>query len=157
MSLFLNQSSLPSNNPSPNTDSIKRNITNSVSNLEKAFDDIYYKNDMAVKWSDTYNKAVFNGNRYISTQVHTEKLLGNAISQQTVEMDTKNRMIQFTEADLKFNQNIVYILYILMIGISMSVLIMIGVMIYDKKRGASPLTSVTTSSPLSYFKTGGKK
>jgi hypothetical protein len=157
MSLFLNQSSLPSNNPSQNTDAIKRNINNSVSNLEKAFDDIYYKNDMAVKWSDTYNKAVFNGNRYVSTQVHNEKLLGNTISQQTVEMDTKNRMIQFTEADLKFNQNIVYILYILMIGISMSVLIMIGVMIYDKKRGASPLTSVTASSPFSYFKTGGKK
>jgi hypothetical protein len=157
MSLFLNQSSFPANNSSPNTDTIKRNVNNSVSNLEKAFDDIYYKNDMAVKWSDTYNKAVFNGNRYITTQVHTEKLLGNTISNQTVEMDTKNRMIQFTEADLKFNQNIVYILYILMIGISMAVLVMIGVMIYDKKKGVSTFSTVTTSSPLSYFKTGGKK
>jgi uncharacterized membrane protein len=72
-------------------------------------------------------------------------------------MDTKNRMIQFTEADLKFNQNIVYILYILMIGISMAVLVMIGVMIYDKKKGVSTFSTVTTSSPLSYFKTGGKK
>lgn len=157
MSLLFNQSSLPSNNPSPNTDTIKRNVTNSVSNLEKAFDDIYYKNDMAVKWSDTYNKAVFNGNRYITTQVHTDKLLGNAINTQTVEMDTKNRMIQFTENDLKFNQNIVYVLYVLMITISLAVLIMIGVMIYDKKRGVSSMSTITTSSPFSYFKTGGKK
>jgi hypothetical protein len=135
--------SLPSNINTVKIDDIKKRFNSEVDRLDTQYKTVTDKLNLTNNLSKMYNKAVFNGDRLYSTQLFTKQILSDKLSEQLDEMDTKQRMIQYTESDLLFNQNIVKTLYILMIGISIAVVIMMILYFsgFFSNLGSQPITS----------------
>ena len=125
--------------------SIANNISTIQGSLMSAQN--YFSNSM-----DKYKTLVSNIN---NINLNTDKLnsfleknntLENKLEEQIGELDTKNRRIQLTEKDISFNQEIIRILYIILIGLSIIVVLYGILFIYRTFRPSSSISSSTTST-----------
>jgi hypothetical protein len=114
----------------------------------------YFSNSM-----DKYKTLVSNIN---NINLNTDKLnsfleknntLENKLDEQIGELDTKNRRIQLTEKDISFNQEIIRILYIILIGLSIIVVLYGLLFIYRTYKPSSSISSSSTSTSTSSIST----
>jgi uncharacterized membrane protein SpoIIM required for sporulation len=96
-----------------------------------------------------YKKSINGKDLLYSSQLFTKEVLGNTLSDQLDELDTKKRMIQYSEADLTFNQNLIKIMYILTIIVTISVLIVGILYIKGYFVGSTTTTTETTTNTFS--------
>lgn len=127
--------------------SIANNISTIQGSLMSAQN--YFSNSM-----DKYKTLVSNIN---NINLNTDKLnsfleknntLENKLQEQVGELDTKNRRIQLTEKDISFNQEIIRILYIILIGLSI-IVVLYGILFIYRTYKPSSTSSSTSSTSLS--------
>jgi hypothetical protein len=101
-------------------------------------------NDM----NERTNRALVTGQKLLRNVSLKNGDLSNDIKKQIGDLDTKDRKIELTETDIKLNQNIIEILYTILIGVAISIVIMIVsyFMKWDNGISQSSVTSSTSNS-----------
>jgi glutamate mutase epsilon subunit len=94
------------------------------------------------------NRALVTGQKLLRNVSLKNGDLSNDIKKQIGDLDTKDRKIELTETDIKLNQNIIEILYTILIGVAISIVIMIVsyFMKWDNGISQSSVTSSTSNS-----------
>jgi hypothetical protein len=136
--------SIPDNVNANSSDEIKNKMKGALNALEDRYNSERDKLDLSTDVNKLYNQALFNNNKLSSTQLFTKQVLSNTLAEQLDEIDTKHRMIQYTEADLSINQDLVKTMYILLF-IILGALVLAFILSYT-----GYLNSGTTTSSSSF-------
>jgi hypothetical protein len=138
--------SFPENKEGGSVDAVKQSFKSVFNQLNNNFNSKLNEYRRINDMNERTNRALVTGQKLLRNVSLKNGELNNDIKKQIGDLDTKERKIELTEMDIKLNQNIIQILYIILIGVAISIILMI--VSYFMKWGGeiSSPTSVTSSS-----------
>jgi hypothetical protein len=137
--------SLPVNTERPSIAQVKGVYNNVFNNLTNNFNQTLASYRQISALNDKTTQALSTGQKLLRNVSLRNGELSNEIKDQVGILDTKYRKLELTEEDINLNQNIIKTLYILLIGIAISIIIMIVSFFMKLGNGTSSLTTTSSS------------
>ena len=138
--------SFPENKEGRSVNEVKQTFKSVFNQLNNSFNTKLSEYRRINDMNERTNRALVTGQKLLRNVSLKNGDLSNDIKKQIGDLDTKERKIELTEMDIKLNQNIIEILYTILIGVAISIILMIISYFMKWNNGSSSSSISSTSS-----------
>jgi hypothetical protein len=138
--------SFPENREGRNVNDVKNMYKRVFNNLQTSFNRNLDDYRRVSTLNDKTTKALSSTQQLLRNVSFRSGELSNEITDQIGIIDTKNRKLELVEEDISLNQNIIKTLYILLIGVAISIVIILISVVMKWGNGSNSVSTVSSMS-----------